>query len=64
MPSDQTMKFNMIFKRGTTTVNTVVGVRECQMDQLTLDDVTRRFVEMEQFIEKITGLRCHIEQVM
>ncbi len=56
------MKFKLTFKYGPIEVAKVIGVREHSTDRLSLKDVTDGVIEAEQFLEKLTGLRVHIEQ--
>lgn len=58
------MKFNVTFKLGTKVVATIEGVRELSGAQLTIAEVTEKIHETEAFLEKLTGLRVHIEQVV
>lgn len=59
---DSVMKFNVVFKRGATTVNTVIGVVDLSNDQITVGDL-KAALAAEQVIERLTGVRVHIEQV-
>lgn len=58
------LQFKVTFKSGTKTIAEVAG-REDIIDarNLTVEDVVEKVVETEQFLEKLTGLRVHIEQV-
>jgi len=58
------MQFKLTFKQGTKTVGEVVGRENPDAGNLTISEVTEKVVETEQFIEKLTGLRVHIEQVL
>ena len=55
------LKFKITFKRGPETVAEVVGY-EKSSDHLTLGEM-EKVIPTEQFLEKLTGLRVHIEQV-
>lgn len=57
------LQFKITFKQGTKTVAEVTG-REGLGETLTVGDVVERVTETEQFLEKLTGLRVHIEQVL
>lgn len=60
-----TMKFTVTFKRGPETVAVIQGREfETRESQLTIGEITDKVVETEQFLEKLTHLRVHIEQVM
>jgi hypothetical protein len=54
------MKFRIIFKRGINTVAQVVG-GEISKDLLSMADL-ERVIETEQYLERLTGLRVHIEE--
>jgi hypothetical protein len=58
------LQFKLTFKAGTKTVAEVLG-REDVVDasNLTIEEVVEKVQATEQFIEKLTGLRVHIEQV-
>lgn len=56
------LKFKLTFKRGPKVVSEVDG-HEVDTGDLTVADCYERIIETEQFIEKLTGLRLHIEQV-
>lgn len=55
------LMFKLVFKRGQETVAEVQG-HEIDSDNVTVADM-QRVIETEQFLEKLTGLRVHIEQV-
>lgn len=57
------LKFKITFKRGTKTIAEVTGLDEVPVDRLTVGDMVERVTDTEQFLDKLTGLRCHIEQV-
>lgn len=58
------MQFEIVFKNGPKTVTIVRGREEgIETANLTVADVTEQVLATEQFIEKLTGLRVHINQV-
>lgn len=57
------IRFKLTFKSGPNVVATVDGVREVDGDIVTVQDVTEGVIAAEQLLEKLTGLRVHIEQV-
>lgn len=57
------LQFNVTFKRGTKTVAVVEGQRVIDAANLTIAEVVENVTEAEAFLEKLTGLRVHIEQV-
>lgn len=57
------LQFEVVFKQGTKEVARVTGRRNPDAASLTIADVTERVIETEQFLEKLTGVRCHINQV-
>ena len=58
------MQFKLTFKQGTKTIGEVTGRENPDAGNLTISEVTEKVIETEQFIEKLTGLRVHIEQVL
>lgn len=58
------LQFKLTFKSGTKTVSEVIGL-ENRIDagNLTIEDVVENVVKTEQFLERLTGLRVHIEQI-
>lgn len=62
------LKFKFVFKKGLQTIATVTG-REVNFDldpessRKNIAGISDKIIETEQFVEKLTGLRCHIEQV-
>lgn len=54
------LKFKLTFKRGNEVVAVVEG-RERPENALTVGDVGERLIETEQYLERLTGLRVHIE---
>ena len=58
------LQYRLTFKQGTKTVAEVTGLADrIDAASLTVEDVVERVTETEQFVEKLTGLRLHIEQV-
>lgn len=59
------MKFTVTFKSGVTEVAKVEGLEfDTKDSMLTIGEITDTVVVTEQFLEKLTHLRVHIEQVM
>ena len=58
--STLTVRFKLTFKFGPTVIAIVQG-HERQMGAMNVGDVTDRIVETEQYLERLTGLRVHIE---
>lgn len=54
------LRFKIIFKQGPATVAEIVGIPR-PLDALTAGDVGERIIETEQYLERLTGLRVHIE---
>lgn len=57
------LAFKITFKKGMKTVAVVEGDAKEAAD-LTVGDVTELVLQTEQFLEKLTGHRVHIEQVL
>ena len=58
------LQFKMTFKQGTKTVAEVLGRPDVvDAGNLTIEEVVEKVVSTEHFLEKLTGLRVHIEQV-
>lgn len=55
------IKFNITFKRGTQTVATVQGL-PVNAEQVSVAEAGEKVIDTEQFLEKLTGLRVHIQQ--
>lgn len=53
------LQFKVVAKRGAETVAEILGRDDVAAAGLTVEDVT----ETEQFLERLTGLRFHIEQI-
>ncbi len=58
------LQFKITFKQGTREVGSIIGRRPMPARDLTIEEVTQQVQETEQFLEKLTGLRVHIEQVL
>lgn len=60
------LQFNVTFKRGTKTVTTIKGepLPEVVANALTVGELVEQVHATEQFLEKLTGHRVHIEQVL
>ena len=58
------MQFTVTFKQGTKTVAEVMGRENPNAGELTINEVVEEVAKAEQFLEKLTGLRVHIEQVL
>ena len=52
-------KFRIVVKQGTKTVAEIEG-REGVADKITIGELAEKTVETEAFLERITGLRFHI----
>jgi len=57
------LKFKLTFKQGVQDVAVIIGVRDVKGSEITLAELDR-IPEVEAFIEKLTGLRLHIDQVL
>jgi hypothetical protein len=58
------VRFMLTFKQGPKTIAEVKGMEDViSATGLTLEDVTENVIKTEQFLEKLTGLRCHIQQI-
>jgi flagellar biosynthesis chaperone FliJ len=57
------LKFNVTFKSGTRTVAKIEGQQDIEASKLTVGEVVEQVQATEQFLEKLTGYRVHIEQV-
>ena len=56
------LRFQIVFKRGQTVVATVAGIKETDGEHLTVGEL-EQVIPTEQLLEKLLGLRVHIEQV-
>jgi len=54
------VRFALVFKSGVTEVARVEG-RPRPADLLTVEDVQEKLIACEQYVERLTGLRMHIE---
>lgn len=59
-PNTEEMQFDVVFKRGAETVATVHG-HPMPFGGFRVGDVTDRIIETEQYLERLTGLRVHIQ---
>ena len=57
------LQFKVTVKASTKTVAEVVGREGIPVDKLTVKDMVSGVEEAEQLLERLTGLRWHIEQV-
>jgi hypothetical protein len=57
------LKFKVTFKKGMEIVTSVEGIRIVDTDDMTVTEVSEKVIQTEAFLEKLTGLRVHIEQV-
>ena len=56
------MRFEVIFKEGMSEIATVRGIKDIPSEEIgTVEFVA--LLSAEQFIEKLTGLRVHINEV-
>jgi hypothetical protein len=55
-------RYKITFKLGHLVKAEVLGEPKSD-EHLTIKDVGERIIETEQYLEKITGLRVHIDQV-
>lgn len=60
------LQFNVTFKRGNKVVATIKGneLPEGTSKNLTVGELVEKVQETEQFLERLTGCRVHIEQVL
>jgi len=56
------MIFNIVFKKGLSTVSKIYGGKSVRKEDLTIAE-WEKVLEMEALLEKLTGFRVHIEQV-
>lgn len=56
------MKFNLVFKKGLCTVARVEGTKTVSKHDLTLAE-WEQVLATEALVEKLTGVRLHIEEV-
>jgi len=56
------MKIEIVFKSGLDTVTTVKGIKEVRKDRLTLAELELLVTTVPMLLEKVTGLRVHINE--
>lgn len=56
------MKFSLTIKRGLVTVAWVKGIREVGKEELSAAEL-EKVIDVEQYLEKLLGLRFHIEEI-
>ena len=59
----QRLKFQITVKRGPLLVTRIQGPALLDPSELTLEEASEKVLQTEAFLEKLTGLRFHIEQV-
>ena len=57
------LRFQLTFKRCPEVVAIIEGQRDIDAANLNIGEPTDEVLATEQFLEKLTGLRVHIEQV-
>jgi len=57
------LQFSITFKKGNKSVAMIEGDRTIGLETLTIEDVTQRIEETEDFLQKLTGFKVEIEQV-
>jgi len=58
------LRYRLTFKRGMKTLAVVEGEpSKTVAETLTIAEAVEKVLETEQFVEKLTGIRLHIEQV-
>lgn len=57
------IRFTLTFKRGPKTVAVVEG-HPRELEGLHIGDVTDRVMETEAYLERLTGLRVHVESTV
>jgi hypothetical protein len=55
------MKFEIIFTKGLQTVAVVKGIKEVSKEELNLKEL-EQVITTEAFLEKLTGIRVHINE--
>jgi len=53
-------KYRITVKKGLTTLHVVEG-RPIPADQITVEEASTKIIETEAFLERLTGLRFHID---
>jgi len=56
------LQFSITFKKGNKSVAVIEGDRTIGLETLTIEDVTQRIEETEDFLQKLTGFKVEIEQ--
>ena len=58
------LQFNITFRRGNKVVGVIKGneIPESVSKNLTVGEMVEKVQETEQFLERLTGCRVHIEQ--
>jgi hypothetical protein len=54
------IRFDITVKSGAKTLAVVAGLDK-DPESLTVDDIGERIIETEQFLERLTGLRFHLD---
>lgn len=63
MTTNIKLQFRVTFKSGTRTVAVVDGLKDiANGDTITVGDM-ENIIQTERFLERLTGLRVHIDQV-
>lgn len=57
------MRLRIVFKKGVDTVEVVEGTIDVNKDTLTLAELELLVTTVPQLLEKVTGLRVHINEV-
>ena len=57
------LQFSITFKKGNKSLAVIEGDRTIGLETLTIEDVTQRIEETEDFLQKLTGFKVEIEQV-
>ena len=55
------LQIKITFKQGPKMIAEIIGVRNVPGGFLTVEEVSEKVIETEQFLEKLLGLRAHIE---
>lgn len=63
LKGDDTMKFEIIFLESGTKIASVTGRLDVPKTHFN-DDDGRKVIETEQFLERLLGVRVHIQQVL
>lgn len=58
------MQFKITFKKGPEIVAEIPGIVQLNSDDLTVQEAAEKVLRTEAFLEKLLGLRVHIEQVL